>query len=248
MKKIIVLLLFIILFTVGCKKNEHNIDNSIFDDVSMVEEVVVTKYLNDINDYSCKYFLRGEDVQKLVVLLNELQGRKTVAGMEQKNFKYEFIISDLTICLSNGFCKVNSTSYRTDYNYDEFFSQFIEFEDDAKILFSEIINLENVACVDIIRVLSETKLKMFLRKEKSVNGFIEKIKVTRWKEIDEINATLIYELKIEKEEMSIYKDKNNFYFISLENKKYMTNGTMAFLDEYTTDNTDENSSGWLPFV
>lgn len=248
MKKIVFLLMVIILFVIGCKKDEYDVDNSIFEEIATVEEIVITKYLTDINDYECKYFLRGEDANKLISVLNNLEGRKTVAGMELENFKYAFIIGELNIRLSNGFCKVNNTSYRTEYNYDEFFSQFIEFKDDADILFSEIVNLENVTTIDITRILSETKLKMFLRKEKNVESFIEKIKVIRWKEIDEINASLIYELKIGSQELNVYKDKNGFYYISVNEKEYMTNGTLVFLDEYTKDNTDENSSGWLPWI
>ena len=93
MKKVCFLLIFIMIFIVGCKKDEqHNVDNSIFEEIAVVEEIVVTKYLTDINDYECKYVLQGEDAKSLINVLTDLQGKKTVSGIEQEKFKYSFKI------------------------------------------------------------------------------------------------------------------------------------------------------------
>jgi len=249
MKKVYFLLIFIMIFIAGCKKDEqHKVDNSIFEEIAVVEEIVVTKYLTDINDYECKYVLQGEDAKSLINVLSDLQGKKTVSGIEQEKFKYSFKIGDLNICVANDFCIVDNKNYRTEYNFDEFFGNFTEIIDDAKILFTEIVNLDEIKKIDVTRVLSNTKIKLFLRNESKVKKFIEKIQLTRWKEVENINADLIYELKLESLELNIYKDANNVYYMNVNEKNYQTNGTLEFLDGYTTENTDSNSSGWLPWV
>ena len=107
------------------------------------------------------------------------------------------------------------------------------------------LNLSGITKVDL---LPNSTTILYLNKSDKVNLFMEKMNSLQLVEIVEaINEENIYTIKFNSKTLLVIEQK----YIKYEEVTYeIASGSISFLYEYTSENTDskQNNSGWLPWV
>lgn len=232
LKKIFFALLVSVLLISGCStpKEENEILNldvnlvGVYKNVTLENGEISYESFANCNNFKIEY----EKIEKY-------SGPSSYNYLIKLDTGKELYIIDQTMFIyDNHKCQLNNSTF--------------EFLDSLKYYeVSKIMSL-NLSGITKVELLPNSTTTLYLNKSDKVNLFMEKMNSLQLVEVVEpINEENIYTIKFNSKTLLVIEQK----YIKYEEVTYeIASGSISFLYEYTSENTDskQNNSGWLPWV